>query len=103
MTPNRRNAIKGKHKSELTREQRADACECWLRDNVEHFPHGMPQHLTFLLDRLDQRDMRIELIEAALPRLLTFVLARLDEKDARIAQLEDLLSTGAPAERVARS
>lgn len=66
MTPKRREAVKGKRKSELTPEQRADACECWLRDNAEHFPHGIPQHLTFLLDRLDERDERIEKLEELL-------------------------------------
>jgi hypothetical protein len=63
MTPERRNAINGRRKCELTPKQQADACECWLRDNAQHFPHGIPQHLTFLLDRLDERDARIVQLE----------------------------------------
>ena len=63
MTPERRNAIKGKKMSELAPKQKADVRECWLRDNAEHFPHGIPQYFAFLLDRLDERDARIAQLE----------------------------------------
>ena len=66
MTPRRREVIKGKRTLELMPEQKADAYECFLRDSVQHFPHGIPQHLTFLLDRLDERDQRIEEMEELL-------------------------------------
>ena len=42
----------------------------WLRDNAEQFPDGIPQRITFLLDRLDEREARIAELEALVARLL---------------------------------
>ena len=84
MTPARRNATKGKRMSELTDGERADARECWLRDNAEHFPHGIPQYLTFLLDRLDERDARIAQLE---DRLRENGNARMRYRNATTAEL----------------
>jgi hypothetical protein len=73
MTPARRDAIKCKRTSELTPEQTADARECWLRDNPAHFPHRMQRHLTFLLDRLDERDARIAQLEDLVTPLIRWI------------------------------
>ena len=88
MTPERRNAIKGKKMSELAPKQKADVRECWLRDNAEHFPHGIPQYFAFLLDRLDERDARIAQLEDRLRENGTAQVHYLKGDDGR-ADLDD--------------
>lgn len=46
--------VRDKRMSEMTPEQREDAHELWLREQMDHMAPYYQEHLLFLLDRLDQ-------------------------------------------------